>query len=226
MDVPQARRIERPRWLNARVGLGSVLFLIALVGGQRMISDARSLTPVWVAARDMPAGAVIADGDLVTKDVRLPADVMTAYAGMSTPLVGSTVVEPLSTGEMVPLSAVATAPSMVEGRILTIPLGDIGAVTGDIRVGDRVDILATFDGGEERSATHTIVPAAEVVNVIRSGGFVSEEGIVSGISVRVSASDASRLAFAVRNAEIDLAVVTGQPTQTVPGVISREDFRP
>lgn len=226
MDVPQARRIERPRWLNARVTLGSLLFIVSLVGGQRLIADARDLTPVWTAVRDIPAGTVISREDLAPVGVNLPATVLGTYALASTPIEGATVVEALSSGEIVALSSVADTPAEIEGRLITIPLGEVSAVVGDLRVGDKVDVLATFDAGEDDAVTHAVVVGVEVVEVIRSGGFVSEEGAIAGVAVRVSPPDASRLAFAIRNAQIDLVKVTGEASSGPIDVVTRQDFRP
>lgn len=226
MDVPQARRIERPRWLNARVALGVALFVVSLAGGQRLVADAQTLHAMWVAERDLPAGTVIGEGDLRVGEVNLSSSLLSLYATGSTPVVGTVVTDMVHAGEMVPISGIAEAQDAVEGRLMTIPVGDSGLVGGDLQPGDRVDVLATFMPGQTGSVTRTIVAAAEVIDVLKSDGFVSSGEAVAGVTIRVAPEDAPRLAFAIRNAEIDLAIVSGLPGDEVRATITEGDFRP
>lgn len=225
MDVPQARRIERPRWVNARVALGVSLFVVSLVGGQRLVADAQTLHPMWVAERDLPPGTVIEEGDLRIGEFNLSASLLPLYATGSTPVLGAVVTDAVHAGEMVPISGIAEVQAAVEGRLMTIPMGDSGLVGGVLHAGDQVDVLATFSAGQAGSITRTIVAAAEVVDVLKSDGFVPSGEAIAGVTIRVAPDDAPRLAFAIRNAEIDLAIISGLPGDEVRAAVTEGDFR-
>jgi Flp pilus assembly protein CpaB len=223
VDVAEAKRLGNPSWVNARTTLGALLFLVALVGTQRVISANQQVTPVWSASRDIPAGTVLAAGDLVPTEVNLPADALSLYVLASTPTDSAVVVQSLRAGELVPLASLAASGSEVEGRLITIPIGVDHAVGGELRPGDRVDVFASFDSGSPRAVTRLLVADVEVIEPVRAGGLVSGGGSLIGLTLRVPTSEAASVAFAIRNAEIDIVRIAGAPGEmaddevTAPG---------
>lgn len=223
VDVPRAQQLTRPSWLNLRTALGTVLFAVAFVTGQRALESERATSPVWVAARDIPADTEVAPGDLVPEEVKLPSELERRYASASSDLVGAVVGEAVAEGEMVPLSAVSTA-AAGPGRAMTIPVSPEHAVGSQLEVGDRVDVLATFDAGDVRARTIPVVREAEILSLVSAAGLVAEEQVI-GVTVAVSAQESSVLALAIRAAEIDLARVEPSTAQQESPTARAEDLR-
>lgn len=222
MDIPQARRIEKPRWINARTILGLLLFTVSLLAGQRLIESTRVTTGMWSAAHDLPTGTVLSANDLVPIQVNLGSQ-SSHYALAETALIGAVITRPVGAGEMFPLKALAAPGTASDGRLITIPIGPEHAVGGALSPGDLVDVFATFRPGEGGSFSTQLLGEAEVVEVVTSGGIVAAaEGLV-GLTLRVTPDDAGRVAFAIRNAEIDVVRVTGGPTGS-SRTITSEDF--
>ncbi|HEX2295189.1 MAG TPA: Flp pilus assembly protein CpaB [Actinomycetota bacterium] len=225
MDVPSARRLARPRWLNPRTVLGLVLFAGALLVGRAVLDGAKTTVAVWAAAHDLRRDEALDAGDLVPAEVKLPADVAAAYAGAGEDLEGAVLTRPLVAGELIPRAWLATGPAAVAGRSMTIPVTPEHAVGGRLRPGDRVDVYATFDSGDVRARTSLLVREVEVLDVVSTGGLVVGEEAVVGVTVAVTPSEATRLAFAIRTAELDVALVSGAADGEGPTTVSAEDFR-
>lgn len=215
MEVAEAKRLGTPSWVNARTVLGALLFLVALVGTQRVISANQQVTSVWSAARDIPAGTVLGASDLISTEVNLPTDALRLYALASTPTGSAVVIESLNAGELVPIASLAASGSEVEGRLITIPIGVDHAVGGELRPGDRVDVFASFDAGSPRAVTRLLVADVEVVEPVRAGGLVSGGGSLIGLTLRVPTSEVASVAFAIRNAEIDIVRIAGASGEIV-----------
>lgn len=224
MDVPRARRLERPRWANTRTVLGLVLFAAALLVGRSILEGAKTTVRVWAAAEDLRQDERLDAGDLVPADVKLPADVAAAYLPASRDLDGAVLTRPLVAGELIPGAWIASGPAAAAGRSMTIPVTPEHAVGGRLRAGDRVDVYATFDSGDARARTSVLVRNVEVLDVVEAGGLVVGEEAVVGLTVAVTPSEAARLAFAVRTAELDVALVAGATEDAGPATVSAEDF--
>ncbi|HEV2754604.1 MAG TPA: Flp pilus assembly protein CpaB [Actinomycetota bacterium] len=224
MDVPQARRLPRPRWINARTVLGLVLFTMSLVIGRSVLEGAETTVRMWAAARDLRQDQTLTSGDLVPADVKLPSDVAAAYAGAGADLEGAVLMRPLRAGELIPSDWIATGAPAVAGRSISIPVTPEHAVGGDVRPGDRVDVYATFDASGDRARTSLLVRDVEVLDVVEAGGLVVGEEAVVGLTVAVTPPEAARLAFAIRTAELDVALVAGASTEDSGETVTAEDF--
>lgn len=122
--------------------LAALLVAVATLVGLRVVAaPAPATVPVPVAARDLAAGEVLAADD-VASAAFAPG---TAPARVTTDAVGRVLAAPLSAGEpltparLVGPGLVAADPGMTA---LPVRLPDAGVV-GLLRVGDRVDLLAT-----------------------------------------------------------------------------------
>ena len=224
MDVPAARRLPRPRWANLRTILGLVLFAGALLIGRGILEGAKTTVEVWAAARDLRQDETLDAAALTRAQVKLPADVAAAYAGSAEDLEGAVLTRPLVAGELIPKAWIASGPSVVAGRSMTIPVTPEHAVGGRLRPGDRVDVYATFDSGDARARTSVLVRAVEVLDVVETGGLVVGEESVVGLTVAVTPSEAARLAFAIRTAELDVALVAGAAGDAGATTVRAEDF--
>ena len=225
MDVPVARRVERPAWVNARTILGLLLFALAFLGGQRILAAGDGRVGLWAAARDLPQGAVISDHDLRVVEADLPADLLGGYVVASRPLEGAVLGRPVRTGELLPASWVMDDASGTGlGRSMAIPLPPESPVLPSLRPGDRVDVFATFDAGDVRAKTTLVARGVDVVDVETAGGLVMGQEAVIGIEVSVASEDAARLAFAIRNGQVDIVRIDDGRETAAGTTVEAGDF--
>jgi pilus assembly protein CpaB len=198
--------------------LGVVLALISFVIVNGYANRARALgaalgrtAPVTVAAQDLHRGEVLSSS--VLKVVQFPE----AFAPPgSVPDVGSAsgkvLVSDVGEGEPITHTRIAeeragpVAAVVPEGlRAFVIPSDLPG---GSLRSGDRVDVLATFGGGQPH--TETVVSGVEVLFVNQSGGGGGGSGASDAASVLtllVSPDQAEQLAYAQAFAALTLSIV-------------------
>lgn len=223
MEVTGARRVERPSWANLRTVLGLLLFCGALLAGQRLLQGAQGTTGVWAAARDLAPDTRLDQSDLQVVQVRLPEHLAARYLGAGDSLEGAVLQRPALAGELLSAAWVSEPASALAGRAMTVPVEPEHAVGGALRPGDRVDVLASFNAGDGRARTIPLLQGVEIRDVVRAGGLVSGEESLVGVTVAVAPDEAVRLAFAIRNAEIDVVRVDGASGSSGDGV-SLGDF--
>lgn len=209
MDVPVARRLERPAWINLRTVLGLALFGIALFGGQRVLQAGAQTVPVWAAARDVSAGQALTSADLRVAEVRLPPDLLSRYVGTDRSVDGLVTTRAFGAGELIG-SRWVTDEEVSLGASMTIPITPEHAVGGTLRPGDLIDVYATFNAADLRARTELVVRSAEVLDIVDAGGLVVSDDSMVGVTVAVEPGAAGALAGAIRTAEIDLVRVTGR----------------
>jgi pilus assembly protein CpaB len=195
------RRLPR---IDARVIGGVFLVGVSVLGGLRLTAEPAPGAEVWTATADLDAGHVLTRGDLRAAEVRADRSVMAGLSEVGAgPPVGRVLRTPLRAGA--PLSIDGLGGAVAPGRELTIPVEPDHALGGEIRSGDRIDVVATFDKGTDLARTQVIAREAIVVGVVYSDGlFGQRQGSLSALTLRVDPDDALALAFAVRNAEIDV----------------------
>ena len=209
VDVPVARRLERPTWVNSRTVLGLVLFGVALFGGYRVMVTGSQTVPVWAAARDISPGEELSLQDVRVAEVRLPSELLPRYIGGGESVDGLVTTRAFGEGELL-AGRWVTDGEVYLGASMTIPVTPEHAVGGSLRPGDLVDVYATFNAADLRARTELVVRSAEVLDVVDAGGLVVAEGSMIGVTVAVDPDAAGALAGAIRTAEIDLVRVTGR----------------
>lgn len=224
MDVPVARRVGRPAWLNARTALGVALFCLAFLGGQRVLQEGRQTVRAWTAAHDLAAGTTLQAADLISIEVKLPSDLAGRYVLSESALEGAVVTRAARAGELISSEWLATGAQKATGSSISVPVNPEHAVGGELRPGDRIDVLATFDAQDVRARTTAVVRAAEVLDVVESGGLVVSEEAAVGVTVAVSPKQATALAFAIRTADIDIVRVDGAKGSSAPAPVTARSF--
>lgn len=224
-DVARARRFETPAWVNGRTILGLVLFAVAFLAGQRLLAAADETVGVWAASRDLPLGETLDAADLEQVQVRMPEELLSRYATSVERVDGGALLHPLRAGELVSLDWVGTGSVARAGRSLTIPVSPEHAVGGQLRIGDRVDVFATFDAGDARARTVLIVRGAQVVGTVDAGGLITGEEATIGVTIATTQPEAARLSFALRTGEIDLARVEAPAPPGRIDSVDSESFR-
>jgi hypothetical protein len=151
-QVTAAARLGTPSRPNGRLALGVLLVLVAVLGGALFLQRAQRLQPVYVAARDLPSGTILAGGDLAVAAVRLPAAELRLYLRPTRPesLAGRVLTTPVPKDALVP--AAATAASAADADMVELPVSvEPGDLAQGLRPGDRVQVLAAYsDGGQVR----------------------------------------------------------------------------
>lgn len=212
LSVPgrATRRVRRLPRLDARLTVGLGLVALSIFGGLRLAAAADATVPVVVAARDLPANHVLARDDLRIGRIHASASVLGGLerGARRDALVGRVVVFPIRESSLVGRDGIARAPRA--GREVTVPVTPEHALGGRLRVGDRVDVLASFTKIVKQARTLTVTRHAEVVDVIRSDGvFGQHAGQLTAVTLSVLPDDAVFLAFAIRNGELDVLRATG-----------------
>jgi hypothetical protein len=139
--------------MNTRTALGTCLVLTAILAGAAFLDRAQRLVPVYAAARDLPAGAALDNGDLVVVRVRLPTTALRHYL-QPTPgqtVAGRVLAAPVRQETLVPaeLLLASDAADQVELPVQADP----GDMAQGLRPGDRVQVLAAYTEGARGDAT-------------------------------------------------------------------------
>lgn len=196
--------------MDTRLLLGLFLVAVAVLGGLRLAGDPVAATRVYVAAVDLDAGHVLTPADLDVVEIRAPEAVL---AGLARTGHGPPKRRVLRVGlrEGSPVVMDGLGAALPAGREITVPASPEHALGGDIRNGDRIDLLATFDKGTDVARTITVARSARVRGVVRSDGlFGAQAGSLTALTLEVDPDDAVAVAFAARNAELDVVRASGQ----------------
>lgn len=147
--LPTARRLRRTLLARRRLLAAVAAAVAAAAGLQAATAPPPPTRAVLTAARDLPAGTVLAAGDL-TRTAFTPGSVPAGALPVAGAL-GRTTAAPVRAGEPI------TDVRLVRGSLLDgypglvaapVRIGDPGAVAL-LRVGDRVDVVAADPRGEQ-----------------------------------------------------------------------------
>lgn len=186
------RILLRRRWLAA---LAAGVAVFAAVSGAT--SPPPSTVEVWTAAQDLPAGTVLAAGDL--RQVRFAPGSVPAHA-LASPraVVGRTLTGPVGRGQ--PVSTLdVVRPGMARGypgRVaVPVRISD-PAVAALLRVGDRVSLVAA-DPAHPGAGSTTLATDAAVVALPAPVEDVSTSGLPGRlVVVAVAPEEADAVAVA------------------------------
>jgi pilus assembly protein CpaB len=172
---------------------------------------------VVVATHDISAGARIQDKDI--RLVHLPLDVVppSSFHRKDGHVIGRGVVLPIAGGEFILAGKLAAEnggsglPSMIPPgmRAVSVRVADSSSVAGFVRSGTRVDVLMTGNpSGSNEPQTITVLRNVAVLangqNMDRT--LTSGESQNAPITLLVSPDDAAKLALAVNQGHIELAL--------------------
>jgi Flp pilus assembly protein CpaB len=213
-----AREWRRPlRSRVSRAHLAMVLAALVAVCVNYVALRARDETVrVAVAAAELRLGQPLSAGHVTFTDVRVDAAVLDTLVqpdGLAAVegWVATTTLEP---GELLRVSDLHP-PSAPQGqRAMSIPIEPEHAVAGDLRVGDRVDVIAV-DGG---TASYLVTDAEVLAVPTATGQGIA--GSLRAFSVTVAVDDAValELAVAIRGGQLEVVRSTGASPARVGGV--------
>ena len=175
--VARASRSRRPGWRNPRLMLGIVLVAGSVLLGARLLASADDSVGVWAVARDLPAGAALAEADLEQRRVRFP-DITTAdqYLAARDELpAGATLNRPVSAGELLPRSAFAETQ---DAELVEVPVSVLSDdLPATVRQGSVVDVWVAPKAASAGQRVKAVAVLTDVVVVgvpRRADGFAPQ----------------------------------------------------
>ena len=205
------REVRRPAGLpSGRAVVGGFLVAAAVVGvvavatgGTEAPDDAYAVVRV-----DVDAGEVLRPDDLGLVPLDLPDEQRAvSYTDLAV-LDGATALAPLAAGQLVQSSDVAKPPGGPGLASVSLPVEPARALDGELRRGDRVDVIATStEGGAPR--TRTVTAGALVIDVVESGGSGLGGPTELSVELAVPPEDLEAVAEAGAVATVTLARTTG-----------------
>ncbi len=208
------RQVIRPRSARgslpgARPVVGGLLVALSVLGllaSYRAATDAPS-TRYVVAARDVGPGQQLEAADLDLVEIDLPPTLAGhAFKDVAT-LLGATSIAAVEAGELVQHGAVTRPEGAPERAQISIPVAPSRALQGQLRPGDRVDVIVTDDrsGGP---VTTTVVAGATVVEVFGVGDALGAGSSIT-VTLSVPPSVLEAVAEAASVGDVTLARTTG-----------------
>ncbi|HET7690114.1 MAG TPA: SAF domain-containing protein [Nocardioidaceae bacterium] len=168
IDATTVPRAVRRAVLGRRRLLAALLTAVAVAAGLHAVAGPPPpTTTVVAAARDIAAGSVLRASDL--RDLELPPDAVPAGTLGRDALIGRTTTGPLRVGEAITDARVVHRPLLAgyPGLVAApVRVGDAAAVSL-LRVGDRIDLLATDAQGFR---AEVVARDAPVLAIPRVGG--------------------------------------------------------
>lgn len=196
--------------MNGRTALGAALVVLAVLAGALFLDRSQQLVPVYAAARDLPAGTSLHDGDLVVVRVRLPASALRHYLRPSAGrrVAGGILTAPVRRETLVPAGFVLT--SSRDADLVELPVQvDPGDMARGLRPGDSVQVLAAYTEGARRGRAVVLLPAAEVVQVLQDSAGLTASGQERGVQLRMPSDRAPMVAAAIATARIFVVKAPG-----------------
>lgn len=181
LPTPKARRLVKPSWKDARLIIGVLLVLLAVVIGAAAFSAADERVGMWSAKHTLTPGQEVSEGDFVRVDVQL-GDASSDYltAGERLPN-GAIVDRELRSGELVPRSAVIDP---TEKRVREVPVRVDPVYLSNLTVGSRVTVFVPKPREPDPDAASTdqkvayqeLVERATVASLPKASGGVMGSG--------------------------------------------------
>ena len=199
-------------------GLAAVLALsafgLARSYAQRLSAmDPGSPTQVLVAAQDMARGTALEDGMMEVGNIPAAFVPPGAVAG-STDVSGKTLLAPIVVGEVITSSRLGDGAGPVAALVpagLRAVMVPTDLPPGVVLPGDRVDVLATYTGGQPY--TETVAASVEIIaSLAPEGGGLGDGPRGPVLVLLTDPSSAEEIAHAVAAARVDVAVVGPQPS--------------
>jgi len=226
-----AHRLPAASWINGRTALGGCLVLLAILAGALFLDRSQRLAPVYAAARDLPAGTPLKDGDLMVIRVRLPDTALRHYLQPGPdPMVSGRVLTASVRRETLVRAGIVLASGRDAGLVELPVQVDQGDMAQGLRSGDSVQVLAAYTEGARRSRAVVLLPSAEVVQVLQDPAGLAGTGQERGVQLRMPSDRAPVVVAAIAIARIFVVKAPGaasEPAATgtpdAPGAGSEPD---
>ena len=157
--------------------MGGFLIALAAVGIFAAYTGATSdgRQRFVVARNDLSIGHRIEPTDLAQLEMDLPPGLRDRAWREPSLLVGAVVVGPVAKGELVQAGDVMSGDAAGTQPQISFPIESARALDGHLKVGELVDVIATFDAGGG-GQTRLVVAGARVVDRSRPANTLGEGG--------------------------------------------------
>ena len=212
-----AHRLRAASWINGRTALGGCLVLLAVLAGALFLDRSQRLAPVYAAARDLPAGTPLKDGDLMVIRVRLPGAALRHYLqpGPEHTVSGRVLTASVRRETLVPAGIVLA--SSRDAGLVELPVQvDPGDMAQGLRPGDSVQVLAAYTEGARRGRAVVLLPSAEVVQVLQDPAGLAGTGQERGVQLRMPSDRAPVVVAAIATARIFVVKAPGPASEPAP----------
>lgn len=181
LPTPKARRLVKPSWKDARLIIGVLLVLLAVVVGAAAFSAADDRVGMWSAKHALTPGQEVGEGDFVRVDVQL-GDASSDYLAAGERLPNGAIVDrELREGELVPRSAVIDP---TDKRVRDVPVRVDPIYLSNLTVGSRVTVFVPkarevdpdVPAGDQRVEYEVLVERATVSSLPQASGAVISSG--------------------------------------------------
>ncbi len=125
---------------NSRLAMGLGLLIISLLAATLIAKEANRTVLVWATKSELAPGELITANDIMPVSALLPESAKN-YLSASAQIIGGVVLRQISTGDLIPASAVSSSSDPLNTKLipLTVELTDMPLGLGR---GDIVDIYA------------------------------------------------------------------------------------
>ncbi len=193
--------IRLPQKPNSRTIVGGLLVSAAALAAFLTVTGAGG-TPqqsVVISRRPLAAGERLDSSSLTTMAIdKRTADSLPGFTSIDL-VIGAVALAPIGQGELLQQSAVFTGGPPEPTREFSFPVDRDRALNGDLRSGERVDVLATY--GSASDATTTVL--ARDANVIRiTDAKTGTLGNSGKLIITLALSSADQLLDAAHAAQI------------------------
>jgi len=216
--ITPARALRQPRRIDVRAVGGLVLMALTVIGSLSFWGVTNDNRSVLLAARDMPAGKVLAQGDLTVASVRVDDTVYQAGvpADSVDTVVGKRLTSPVYAGQMLAQKQIASAQTLAAGQMaMTVPVSASAAATGILPQSD-VKVLVTTDKGKPSAKTTVLLDRVRVLDVgydqaqgvVNTGtGPSSQQQRISSLTLLLTADQGVQLAAARWSSDLDFTLL-------------------
>jgi Flp pilus assembly protein CpaB len=211
--LPQQPRRRRPRRLSRGHWIALVAGLLAALVNIAVLRDRRDTTLVAVAAEPIEASAPVTPH--MVRWVEVPADSALADALIGEDGLAGTPVAARAIEAGEPLTSRALATDVPEDglRSMSIPVAREHAAGGQLRPGDRVDVIDVVDG----EAIYAVTGAEVVAVGTERTGTLDASTRTFHVVVTVDGDEALRLAAALADEKLEVVRSTGaEPVEATP----------
>jgi hypothetical protein len=177
--------------------------VVAVIGGAMLLRRADATDPVLVAARDLSSGVQLRERDLRVVQVRMPSAQLAAYARPGPGIVGSRLMAGVRKDGLVPVGLLV--PDDRGANLVDYPIPVETADVPDLRPGDRVAVVVSFDDGPRRGQGAVLLPSVEVVRVLRGNAALGTGDRVEAVEVRVPKDRLALVAGAISGGRVSMA---------------------
>jgi Flp pilus assembly protein CpaB len=216
-------RVARRHLLRHRRAWAAALAALAAASLLGTVAESRgTTTPIVVAARAIPAGALIADDALSIVDV--PSRLVPEHAASAVgQLVGGRAAVPIARGEPLTPERLVGPHLLADPRRLLAPVRPADPAEADlVAVGSVVDVLASAGTATAEAASRATVVAraARVAAVVDQPGDTGLLGAESGaagsrlVLLDVDPDTAEQVAAAAAGSRLSLALRSEPPAST------------